>query len=622
MDLSQLSTEDLKAIQKGDLSSVSSAGLKIIAGAHKPQSYDLDGQGGMVPSNTPEARELQSPTSGMSGPQLFAAGAGKSPVDLARGIGQMVGLESRADVGASRKQDQALIDTGAGKWGNIFGNVGALAPTMLIPGANTYGGAAAINGIAGLLAPSTSTGETAMNTGIGAALGPAGLLVGRLGMGLAKAAKAAIIDPFTKSGQTTIASRALQNFAGTPAEAQAAAARLSNPPATLPGVQPTAAEIANNAGLAQLERQLRNNPEYLTTLTDRNQSNRAAMTGALRKVAGTDADMAAAQAARDKAVAPLYEAAGKASAPLDDEMTALLQRPSMQKAIPRAQALAAEKGDSFGLAPTMQGLPTSLSGKDLQYLKMSLNDLANTGPQNGMGAHEIGAVKGTLGKLNDWIQGNVPELKAADQAFADLSKPINQMSVGSQLSDKLLPALSDFGNNTRLSAATYANAMRNGDQLAANATGWKGSTLEKVMTPEQLDTLTKIGQQLARRSNADELGRSVGSNTGQNLVSQNVLSQLMGPIGLPQGFMSRIGQGALGRTMSLPFTKTIYAAAEPDVMRHLANAALDPQLAAGLLRGPVKGPTPLLLRKIGGKNDGLGFGLLPAGSRSTNSSQQ
>jgi hypothetical protein len=102
------------------------------------------------------------------------AGTGKAFADLGRGAGQWIGLVDRADVAESRRLDAPLMDTAAGKVGNIGGNVAMLAPSALIPGANTYTGAATIGAITGALQPSESTGETLTNIGLGGAGGAAG----------------------------------------------------------------------------------------------------------------------------------------------------------------------------------------------------------------------------------------------------------------------------------------------------------------------------------------------------------------------------------------------------------------------------------------------------------------
>lgn len=102
------------------------------------------------------------------------AGAGKAFADLGRGAGQVVGLVSRDDIAEQRKLDAPLMKTPEGAFGNIAGNVAMLAPTAMIPGANTYTGAATIGALTGLLQPSTSTGETLSNVALGGAAGAGG----------------------------------------------------------------------------------------------------------------------------------------------------------------------------------------------------------------------------------------------------------------------------------------------------------------------------------------------------------------------------------------------------------------------------------------------------------------
>lgn len=117
---------------------------------------------------------MADPTSGMSMTDKLLAGVGKAFTDLGRGAGQLVGAVSREDVANSRKQDDPLMNTGAGKVGNLVGNVAMLAPTALIPGANTVAGAGVVGSVAGLLQPSTSTSETVANVTLGGAGGAAG----------------------------------------------------------------------------------------------------------------------------------------------------------------------------------------------------------------------------------------------------------------------------------------------------------------------------------------------------------------------------------------------------------------------------------------------------------------
>jgi hypothetical protein len=217
-----------------------------------------------------------------------------------------------------------------------------------------------------------------------------------------------------------------------------------------------------------------------------------------------------------------------------------------------------------------------------------MNDQINKISQQpgGLGSTQLRLTQDTLHSLNDWTQANIPALRLADSTFGTLSKPINQMQIGQTLTNKLLPALADFGGNTRLNSASYAGAVRNGDTLAAQVTGQKNATLESVLNPDQWQTVQQVGQQLARRSNADQLGIGVGSNTAQNVISQNVLEKFLGPFGLSASAIGRAGQSTLGQTILRPAT-FVTKLAEPRVADILAQSSLDPQFAARLLSAGV-----------------------------------
>lgn len=152
------------------------------------------------------------PTVGMSGTDKFLAGVGKAMTDVGRGVGQMVGLVDREEVGASRALDAPLMNTGAGAAGNFAGNVAMLAPTAMIPGANTVTGAGVIGAAAGLAQPSTSTQETLTNLALGGAGGTAGQAVANKLPGVVQAwkqrAAQKAADQTSQSAQKFAAARA------------------------------------------------------------------------------------------------------------------------------------------------------------------------------------------------------------------------------------------------------------------------------------------------------------------------------------------------------------------------------------------------------------------------------
>jgi hypothetical protein len=164
---------------------------------------DLPSAGGgvAVPDDdlpdAPPQSAARDPTEGMSTADKLAAGAGKSVVDTGRGlyqlgasIGHAAGMVSddkmkqiQQDADDQKKQDQPLMDTGAGAVGNVAGGIAQMA----IPG-GALGKVAKVAplaldtamGAAYSGAQPTTTGESRLeNTAIGGAGGAAGSAVGK-----------------------------------------------------------------------------------------------------------------------------------------------------------------------------------------------------------------------------------------------------------------------------------------------------------------------------------------------------------------------------------------------------------------------------------------------------------
>jgi hypothetical protein len=512
----------------------------------------------------------------------FLTGIGKGMVDVGRGIGQAVGLVSRDDVAESRRLDEPLMRTGAGKWGSVAGSAALLAPTAFIPGANTLVGSALIGAGSGALAPSVSTQETLQNAGIGAGAGALGQAAGRA-IGAGYQGSKALIAPFTERGQRAIAARSLQAFASDPAAA--AAALRAGGASRIPGVQQTAAEIARDPGLAQLQRTIANNPDAGRALAQRGMQNQEARAAALEGIAGTDAQRQSAVAAREALARDAYQAATQANYTVDGQLASLLERPAVKQAMARAKALAENNGRPFSFAVESpapfsgvggRGPATTqqITGQGLQDLKMAMDEML-TDPASGFAGKSGDAVRNLQKQLVSWMENANPQFKAAREGYKQASMPINQMDVGRALMGKLQPASGAVGERGEM----FARALANPDDLAKSATGWRGAQLERIMSPEQMATLNAMRDQIAGVANANNLGRAVGSNTGQNFVSQNFLRQTLGPLGLPQSW----AESALLESLLRP-VQFAAKAGEQRITPQIANALLDPQEAARLLQ--------------------------------------
>lgn len=521
--------------------------------------------------------------------QSLLIGAGRTTDRVVKGMQQLYYGATNNDAKLAELKDQAAEDDRlyaplqeARPWST---GIGEAAPSMLLPtgGAATLWANAAKFGAAGAI-PGVleygSAGDRFRRGVVGAASGAATPV---LGAGV-KAAWS-VAEPLWEGGRKAIAGRVLNRVSGD--SAPAVIRKLKSAAPLIPGSQPTAAQVAESGGIAALERAAAAaDPEAYTM---RAMEQASARMNALRSVAGDDAAMTAAQAARKAATEGAYNTAKGATYAVDDELAALLRRPIMKRAMARAQDSAENQGRAFSLAAKVGddpllaaggvsrralGSQAQITGQGLQDLKMSLDAMLKD-PTSGIAGAEAGTVKAVRSKIVNWMEDRNPEFKAARTQYADLSRPIDQMKVGQYLMDKAAPALSDFGALGQETGATYAKALRNSTQTARGATGFNGNvSLESLMTPDQMSLLSGIGSDLARKSNAQNLGRGVGSDTFQKLSMQNIAEQS----GMPR---------MVGGLLSLPgvsrATAWAYRDTDQKMQAMLADALLDPAKAASLM---------------------------------------
>jgi hypothetical protein len=487
MDLSKLSDADLLALKSGDLSKVSTNGLMQLKG--KPSSQN----------------ETYDPTEGMSGFEKGLAGVGKAFVDTGRGIGQRMGLVSPDQVAESRKYDAPLMKTGAGIAGNILGNVAMAAPTAFIPGVNTVTGGALVGAGLGAIQPTTRDESVIGNVLTGGATGAALPAV----VGGYRAFKAGAYDPLV--GQKNIIRDALAKSAGVQA--------LPKLSAKTPGVKLSTGAATQNEGLAALEDALlAQMPQG--ALARQAQSNRDALAGAVRGVAGGPDDMASALAKREEVAGALYDAArlkgvsAESLAPEAQENIARLASRVPEEAYGKARELAKVSGTSMDNESSIQGL---------HWVKKALDSKISTAVKSG----DNESVRAYIGLRDDLMEslGTIsPEYAQGAKAFKELSQPINQMEIGGALSNRLIPATAGE-NPAALNYATYAKAMRDPDAVARNATGFSGAKFDRIMSPEQVSILRGVGEDVSALAEAGRRATGTNSATARRLAQGNMLRE-------------------------------------------------------------------------------------------------
>jgi hypothetical protein len=505
--------------------------------------------------------------------------------------------------------------------------IGEALPSMAIPvgGGATLGATALRLAAAGALPGALeygSAGDRAGRAALGATAGVVGGVVVPKVVGAAVRAVPAIgrtaravVEPLSQAGRERIAGRTLNTAAGD--AATAVQQRLASATEMIPGSLPTAGQVAEDGGIAALERTVRAaNPSQFAT---RDMEQAAARTAAIRSVAQDAPARKAAELARDAASGPLYQQAKAANYTMDGRLQSLLQTPIMQKALTKAEEMAANDGRQFSFTVDHPnafggvGVPNQttqqVTGQGLQDIKMAVDAMLSD-PTSGFAGKAGDQVRALRGKLLNWMEDINPTFKAARTTHAEMSKPLNQMDIGSELLDKIAPALSDYGALGKETAAKYALALRNAPALAKNATKFPGAKLEQIMTPEQMQLIEGVARDLARKGNMQELGRGGGSDTFQKLTMSNIAERSGAP-------------GVVNYALNLPgvnkAAKWLYSGPDEQIQELISRALLDPQRAAALMaRSPGMPPgrttsqmllaNPSRAAQLGGGAAGLALG--------------
>lgn len=437
----------------------------------------------------------------------------------------------------------------AGGSAKLIGNIGRMAAAGAVPAALEYGTVA----------------ERAKRAAIGGASAAAVPLV-------AAAAKSAasFAEPLYEAGRRRVVGRTLNRVAGDPSVIQ----KLENAAPLVPGSMPTVGQVAENGGLAAMERSAAaaNPADYAA----RSMEQASARLNALRGIAKDDAAMASAEGARKTASQSLYQQADAGVAPLDSYFKGLQMRPQFKDAVARAEKLAKDQGLTEIFFRDKDGKPVALIGEGAHFIKKALDEAGEFGSASYTSKTGASAANKTNDLFQKWLEKSIPEYEAGRAAYEAGSKPINQMQVGRALMDKAAPALADYGALGKETGAAYGTAMRNADQVAANATGMSGATMRNVLDPSQFDLVQNIARDIARKTNAQDLGRGAGSDTFQKLSMQNIAEQS----GMPR---------AVGGLLELPgvsrATGWIYRDTDQKMQKLMADIMLDPKKAADIMKG-------------------------------------
>ena len=123
-----------------------------------------------------------------------------------------------------------------------------------------------------------------------------------------------------------------------------------------------------------------------------------------------------------------------------------------------------------------------------------------------------------------WLSSKSPGFAAANDVFAEASKPINKMQLAKALAQKFVPSTTAAGETpTRLNAASLAKALQEKDALAKSVTKFEGAKFKTIFTPTEAQAIEGVSADANRIANAYTLGAGPGSATARRLSVGNFI---------------------------------------------------------------------------------------------------
>ena len=387
--------------------------------------------------------------------------------------------------------------------------------------------------------------EVLFNSAKGAAIGGAtgGALVGgvRVAEPVARwlgKTVSAFVAPFTATGRERILDQYRINKGGVDPETRTRLiAALENAQTYVPGSRPTSAQamsaIPEATGLAAHEAIIAKTPGVSGGFVTREGEQEAARAAALQGVGKTAQELAAAEAQRGLDATVNYGRAYSTAIKADSDLARLSQNPYFADALPDALKLAEAKGVN-----SKEGLT-----EVLHYVKISLDKMLSRRGDTALAKTEQAAVNDLKDQLVGWMGKKNPAYDEARLAFAEASKPINEMQVGQFLSDKLASPLEASER-----AAAFATAVKDAPATLKTSTGSsRYNKLEDVLSPENTASVNAVLEDLKRKAATDALAKGTnlpgGSalKEGQNFRLPNLLST---PATIANYLIKTVGEGA------------------------------------------------------------------------------
>lgn len=626
MDLTKLSDDDLMALQSGDLSKVSDAGLAVLSGekvaeAPKPTKRMTREEAIKEITTSPRAEQMQIGSASDFGRQLgltgraAVTGALSIPTmgaDALTGLinllaGRQVmqptsqalqSLMTQAGVPTPRTPQERIVQdvtsAGFGVAGpaSIAKNLPTQAQEFFTKSLGTQGAAATAGALASGAARESDVGPVGQT--LGALMGSisAGGAVGSAPV-VARTAKE-VVRPFTQAGREVITGNVLRNLAS---DAEQAIKSGETYVPKIGGYTPTTAQATRDLGLINAETALRGmdntKARFATQALEANQAQMAI----LNRLAKDDDALTAARIKREEVTAPLREDAFANSTVTPETFqsgVALTVNKTIDdilaSPVGKRQTVISvlnDAKDDIARATT----PAELYEirKDLRIAAQGLLDKSDRGgPTAGAYKAAKEPLNAVIRAVDDAIEAGATGYKDYLAKYAASSKGIERLEAAQQFKGKVLSTTPDPSrvNDYLISQPKFLNAIRAAEK-------------ETKLSSTQLAVLKRVAEDL----DSGVLARAtkpMGSDTFKNMSTANVIGGMIGKQ------MFGDVPPALQK-VSAPMN-WLYNGTDDAIRELLVNAMLDPKLAATLMKKASVTTVEPLNRELQRKALALGYG--------------
>lgn len=625
MDLTKLSDDDLMALQSGDLSKVSDAGLAVLSG-EKPvevvtpkKMTRAEAIKEITSYPRPEQMQLGSASDfarqlGLTG-RAAVTGALSIPTMGADALTGLINLLAGRQVmqptsqalqnlmtqagvpnprNAQERVVQDVTSAGFGVAGpaSVARNMPSAAQEFFTKSLGTQGAAATAGALASGAARESDVGPVGQT--VGALMGSigAGGAVGAAPV-IARTSKE-IVRPFTQAGREVITGNVLRNLASD-AEQAIKAGETYTP--KIAGYTPTTAQATRDIGLINAEAGIKGldvtGGRFATQALEANQAQMAI----LNRLAKDEDALTAALKKRDEVTTPLREQAF-ANSTVDPDTFQSAIALTVNKTID--DILASPVGKRQTVMSVLNNAKDDIARastpaelyeirKDLRAAAQGLLDKsASDGPTSGAYRAAKPQLEAVIRSVDDAIEAGATGYKDYLAKYAASSKGIERLEAAQQFKNKVLSTTPDPSrvNDYLISQPKFLNAIR----AAEKDTKLSGTQLSLLkMVAEDLDSGV-----LPRATKA------AGSDTFKNMSTANIIGGMVGKqmFGDVPPVLQKV---------AAPMN-WLYNGTDDAIRELLVSAMLDPKLASSLMKKASVMTVEPLNRELQRKALALGYG--------------